>query len=57
MKKIYNAPLTEVVKFNTEQMICQSLQVQGSFNSSTMSISGKEDEYIDDNEYFDGNLW
>ena len=25
MKKIYSAPLTEVVKINTEMMICQSI--------------------------------
>ena len=27
MKKIYMQPLTEVVKINTEQMICQSLEI------------------------------
>ena len=28
MKKIYMQPLTEVVKINVEQMICQSLEVK-----------------------------
>ena len=27
MKKIYMQPFTEVVKINTEQMICQSLEI------------------------------
>ena len=56
MKKIYNAPLTEVVMINAEQMICQSgsftLSTEKEYNSSTMTLADKED-----NEYFDGNLW
>ena len=52
MKKQYKAPLTEVVKINAEQLICQSLDVlvgdpvpvgQGDGES----ILEKEDESID----------
>ena len=50
MKKTYKAPLTEVVKINTEQLICQSLEVpigdsvpdQG----ESGNILGKDDEDI-----------
>ena len=46
MKKTYKAPLTEVVKINTEQMICQSsfsLSTTDTYNKSTMTISDKDD--------------
>ena len=51
MKKTYSTPLTEVVKINTEQLICQSLEVpigdsvpidQG----ESGNILGKDDEDI-----------
>jgi hypothetical protein len=51
MKKTYKAPLTEVVKINAEQMICQSsfsLSTSRQFNSSTMQISSKEDEEVEE---------
>ncbi len=44
MKKTYMQPLTKVVKVNAEQMICQSMQLKGSYNSSTMTIADKEDD-------------
>ena len=54
MKKTYIAPLTEVVKINAEQMICQSQvgvggSVPGGQGSGT-GVLGKDDE-----EY--GDLW
>ena len=52
MKKTYIAPLTEVVKINAEQMICESIQQKGDYNSTTMTIAGKDD--FDD---FDEDLW
>jgi len=52
MKKTYRTPLTEVVKINTEQLICQSLEVpigdpvpEGLGDGE--SILNKEDESID----------
>ena len=44
MKKTYMQPLTKVVKVNAEQMICQSMQLKGAYNSSTMTIADKEDD-------------
>lgn len=44
MKKTYMQPLTKVVKVNAEQMICQSAKLQGTFNSSKMTIADKEDD-------------
>ena len=43
MKKIYMQPLTEVVKINTEQMICQSLEI----------IEGNPDKFLmkDDSDF------
>ena len=53
MKKIYNAPLTEVVKINVEQMICESFEVKAvPYTESTMEIGDKEE-----NQFFDPNLW
>ena len=52
MKKIYNAPLTEVVKINIEQMICNSPNaeiVDGDANGDGM---GKVE-----NPFFDSDLW
>ncbi len=52
MKKIYMAPLTEVVKINAEQMICQSQITQGGpFSGGSGDIQGKDDEE------FDSDLW
>ena len=45
MKKEYTAPRTEVVKINAEQMICESAKLQGTFNSKTMTIADKEDDF------------
>lgn len=55
MKKTYKAPLTEVVKINVEQMICESVAVQGNYDSSSMTIAGKEkwDEF----DEIDEDLW
>ena len=54
MKKTYSTPLTEVVKINAEQLICQSLEVlvgdpvpEGLGGGE--SILGKEDEEFDEN--------
>lgn len=51
MKKIYKAPLTQVVKVNAEQMICESFALNQSkeYNSGSMTIADKEDEdFVDD---------
>ncbi len=53
MKKIYKAPLTEVVKVNAEQMICVSgegfsLSESNEYNSGSMQIGGLGDEQYDD---------
>ena len=54
MKKIYKAPLTEVVKINSEQMICQSqLGVGGSVPTGQGSGTGVLNK--DDEDY--GDLW
>ncbi len=52
MKKIYMAPLTEVVKINAEQMICDSVQnfipqVNKSGNVDGANVLDKEDEFLD----------
>ncbi len=52
MKKTYIAPLTEVVKINVEQMICESIQQKGAYDPSDMTIAGKDD--FDD---YDEDLW
>ena len=51
MKKTYRVPLTEVVKINAEQLICQSLELlvgdpvpEGMGESG--NILGKDDEDI-----------
>lgn len=44
MKKQYKAPLTEVVKINAEQMICQSILVPGSTDGTGFTPADKEDE-------------
>ena len=43
MKKQYKAPLTEVVKINAEQMICQSLV--DVYNGNPDKTLFKEDEF------------
>ena len=43
MKKIYKAPLTEVVKINAEQMICQSIVEV--FEGNPEKTLFKEDEF------------
>ena len=44
MKKTYMAPLTEVVRTEAEQMICQSLGIkEAPYNESTMTIGDKDD--------------
>ena len=52
MKKIYMAPLTEVVKINAEQMICDSVQnfipqVNKSGSVDGGEVLDKEDEFLD----------
>ncbi len=56
MKRKYTAPLVEVVRTETEQMICESLTIQSTpYNSSSMSIADKED--YDDEETVLDELW
>ena len=45
MKKTYKAPLTEVVKINIEQMICESfaLSTTNTYDKNTMRLSDKDD--------------
>ena len=57
MKKIYTAPLTEVVKINAEQMICDSdVHIKATAitddNKAGFTIADKDD-YDDDC----GDLW
>ena len=59
MKKIYMAPLTEVVKINAEMLICASpdgytKEVAGIENAKSGSFAlDKDDDYDDDF----GDLW
>lgn len=52
MKKQYKAPLTQVVKINAEQMICDSpvMGVGGTFDGGPGDIQSKDGE-----DY--GDLW
>ena len=52
MKKTYNAPLTEVVKINIEQMICNSPNAEIVDDDANGDGMGKED-----NSFFDPSLW
>ena len=54
MKKTYNAPLTEVVKINAEQVVCLSEQVT---LSSTKYNGSLEIQSKEDYEYIDEDLW
>jgi len=54
MKKTYKAPLTEVVKINAEQLICQSTE-QVTLSSTKYNGSAKI-ESKDDYDY-DEDLW
>ena len=56
MKKIYMQPLTEVVKINIEQMICQSLEVKA-LDISDPGSQGFTPADKEDNQFFDPNLW
>ncbi|MBQ4379794.1 MAG: hypothetical protein II806_00780 [Bacteroidaceae bacterium] len=52
MKKIYMAPLTEVVKINAEQVVCTSVenfipQVNKSGSVDGGDVLDKEDEFLD----------
>lgn len=45
MKKVYMMPLAEVVKTQAEEMICQSININGAetpFNEEEMDILGKD---------------
>lgn len=63
MKKIYMQPLTEVVKINVEQMICQSLEVKklviDGENASDFIPADKEDFTFlgEDIPFLDESLW
>ncbi len=49
MKKTYIAPLTEVVKINAEQMICDSQISQGGpFSGGSGDIQSKKDYDYDE---------
>jgi len=53
MKKTYISPLTEVVKINAEQMICDSQISQGGpFSGTAGDIQSK-----DDFEDYEEDLW
>ena len=52
MKKIYMAPLTEVVKINAEQVVCASVenfipQINKSESVDGANVLDKEDEFLD----------
>ena len=51
MKKTYSTPLTEVVKINIEQMICQSPILGGTYTSGGKVLD--KDDYEND----DSDLW
>ena len=49
MKKQYNKPVTEVVKVNAQQLICQSPALGGNYGGgSILDKNGEE---------YDNNLW
>ena len=50
MKKTYSTPLTEVVKINTEQMICYSPTLSGTYSGG--SVLDKYDDSDDDPNLF-----
>ena len=52
MKKTYSTPLTEVVKINIEQMICQSPTLGGEYQTGG-TVLDKDDDY----EGYDPNLF
>ena len=53
MKKIYSAPLTEVVKINAESLcVVSEVTLSSTKYNGSLDIESKEDD-----EYFDGNLW
>ena len=56
MKKTYKAPLTEVVKINAEQMICESIEnVNREINASSSVDAGSA---LDKEDWFYNNdLW
>ena len=55
MKKIYKQPLTEVVKINVEQMICESVTFNSTLNTdgSGGSKALSKDDYFENEE----DLW
>ena len=58
MKKIYMQPLTEVVKVNAEQMICQSQQLGVGSSVPTGNGNGVGvQSYDDDTDEFIEGLW
>ena len=47
MKKVYTAPLAEVVETGMEEMICQSFSVGKDYNESNMEIlENAEADYV-----------
>ena len=56
MKKIYSAPLTEVVKINVEQMICVS-GFGNSLDPEEEKVLGSGALDKEGNSFFDPNLW
>ena len=42
MKKIYQIPTTQIVKVQPMQMIAESLNVNGDYNSSTITMGSRQ---------------
>ena len=57
MKKIYMAPLTEVVKINAEQMICDSNVAQKTMEITNENVGEFVKADKDDFDDFDESLW
>ena len=50
MKKTYNVPTLEVVKIETQQMIAESIAVNGSYNGSATIESRGGSDWDDDED-------
>ena len=56
MKKTYIAPSVELVRINAVQMICESLDLKGVYNSETMDKLGRDRGSRANSDDFD-ELW
>ncbi len=58
MKKIYKAPVTEVIKVETQQMIAQSQVDMYYTNATSAGMSrGRQWDDEEEDEWEDDNVW